>query len=537
MGAIAPAPSSSAPRPPRRSPPRPEPASFRTLPPELKTLIAEHVHSLDLVERRTRRSRRDARAAAKVGRNVLPDRVEELLRRRGKRSTKELAGMMNQVFSWVSPCRTSLAAFSLVNRECFLVARPLLWQHVDLQSRSCAGLYDFIRNILPRHANLITSLRVDVESIIHHDDLEDDDEGWLDPEQKRLIRAAERFGQVKPTRKLHTRRLRMPSLFVAEVFKRCTNLEKLDYTMSDPQTLPTSEPDYAHRALLASRPRLVSLACHVSDGEKMLDGTVEMLDTFPDLERLKIRGFVSPDSTGDPEYRRLWQAMGRLSRLARLEAHLPLPTAISSITITWPLRHLTLTAEDSVRPDLAAFFQHVSSTLESLRYHFIALDLRTYVESGSTVLAGQPYTLPRLTTLYYEDEIYTPSHPSILSLFSSAPLCSFTLVDAMPHDTDDALSLIQACRTTLRDVYLLDNCQPPLNPRPVKRDIMDACKAHGIRCEMETVPPSESDTEGDDSDLIPSDELTDYSDGTVSYDEEGSDEDERDEWEDERDED
>ncbi|GAA5868814.1 hypothetical protein JCM8547_002835 [Rhodosporidiobolus lusitaniae] len=303
-----PDPSSSSSHP--TSSPRP-PASFSSLPPELKGAIAQHVHETDKVELKLRTTRQYAFDGAQILPYDLRAKVTEMLRRDSKPTAKEPAKNMNELFALVAPCRTGLAAFNLLNRECYLVARPLLWESLVLSQRSCDSLVYLIRNILPRHGSCVKSLDYDHYSVIEKDGLYTDEGSFASDDERRMIKAAEKLGKVEPLRSLLVRRLRTPGLLIAEVIKQCPNIEEVDFVSFEPAEYELAGhwnlrwEDHAFLALVAAKPRLTSITFELDCVIDGISGSITRLlsSSASTLKRLDIRDTGEDFDVGSEGYR------------------------------------------------------------------------------------------------------------------------------------------------------------------------------------------------------------------------------------------
>lgn len=100
-------------------PPR---ASFASLPPELKHKVAAHVQHNDKFARSDRPSYYEPDG------NDVVEEVQRWIKKMGGWTQEELAREMARVYAIVLPCWNGLSALSLVDRACYLAARPFIWE-------------------------------------------------------------------------------------------------------------------------------------------------------------------------------------------------------------------------------------------------------------------------------------------------------------------------------------------------------------------------------------------------------------------------
>jgi hypothetical protein len=113
--------------PPRPSPFPSSPASFASLPPELKSRIARHVQDNDN-DSTVKSKARPAPLASPQERNAFGQSVREFVLGNGERNKDELARMMARVLATALPCWTGLDSLGLADKSCYFAARNLRWK-------------------------------------------------------------------------------------------------------------------------------------------------------------------------------------------------------------------------------------------------------------------------------------------------------------------------------------------------------------------------------------------------------------------------
>ncbi|GAA5833810.1 hypothetical protein JCM11251_005971 [Rhodosporidiobolus azoricus] len=459
-----------------RPPPR-QRASFASLPPELKELVAEHVRTLDLEESEVYRP-------LPMSAYQVRDEVAEMMMKEGKRSTKELARMMVDLMAKVTPTRSGLSTFSLINRECFHIARPILWQHLDLGDRTVSSLLVFLRDILPRHASLVKSLVFDYESCLERSGLTGDDDAYYPPEHKRFVKAAERLANLRPHRKLSVRRLRAPGVFVGEIIKHLDSLEKVDFTPFAPEDYGLNEHwntrwlDHAFQALANLKPRLKHLEIMVDwDVRDQAANLERLLRSSNDLESLELKGAVMEGEESLPPYQAMFSALARLSKLKRLSLDLPIPISFRKLDITWPLTSLCLDNTGPDSPiDLIDFLSLFSSTLTDLemRYVYAVID-----EGGATTSFSKlTASLPHLTRLAVANSAGEPD--AFLSPFDKCPLEVLRIEDCSASAAEHVLAALETHKETLKKVQLLAAEYFMVLDEDNRKKVREWCESTGV---------------------------------------------------------
>ncbi|GAA5896652.1 hypothetical protein JCM6882_005750 [Rhodosporidiobolus microsporus] len=503
-------------RPRQRHHPTPRrPACFAALPPELKGLIAEHVRALDIAQP-------EPRPIATSAHHHVRDR----LLKEGKRSTKELAKMMVEMFRMTTPCRSGLSTFSLINRECFLIARPILWQHLDLGDRTCTSLLLFLRDILPRHASLVKSLVFDYDSCIQRSGLTDLDESYFSTQEKRNAKVAERMANLKPHRKLAIRRLRTPGVFVGEIIKQLVNLEKVDFTPFLPEDYDLNEhwnerwQDHAFQALVALRAPLRSLDLFVDWDVKDQGINLErLLEGSPDLETLVLHGATTEGDENTLAYRGLWATLAGLDKLQRLTLELPVPHDVAELDIAWPLTSLILDSTGPTSPSaLAKFLSKFSNTLKNLELRYIYNGMPEGddpVSTSTPSLDKITFSLPRLTRLAVANFSYDAN--SFLAPFSKSPLEVLRIEDCAASAGEHVLAALETHKATLKKVQLFSAEYFMVLKEEDRKKIREWCEKSGVAYE----DVAHEDSDGEETD----EEQSEYAyDSDVAYEYDYSDE-------------
>ncbi|BGP13667.1 hypothetical protein JCM10213_002235 [Rhodosporidiobolus nylandii] len=115
-----------------------QPASFASLPPDLKLAIAWHVNSLP---------RPDASSPDSVGQAVQAALLEADLG-----DEDSLVRLARRVLAVAAPCMSPLVALSLVDRDLAAICRPLIWQYLWCQRcliASPAAFDSLLSHVLP----------------------------------------------------------------------------------------------------------------------------------------------------------------------------------------------------------------------------------------------------------------------------------------------------------------------------------------------------------------------------------------------------
>ncbi|BGP13610.1 hypothetical protein JCM10213_007786 [Rhodosporidiobolus nylandii] len=513
---------SSTPAPSTSHPP-PPPASFSSLPPELKLKIAEHVRATDETDLHTRGRRREAFEDAQVNGSMLLGDVRGMLLREGKPSRKGLAKMMNELVAKAVPCRTGLSALSLVDREMYLICRPMLWEHLDLTDRTCASLITFIRDILPRQGPLVSSLKYDLDSLLSTSGLDYVDEQSFPAQDKKVVKAAERIAGVKPQGRLLARRLRTPDLLVSHVVKRLPSLQKLHARSLYPDEYGIDElsanwREHSLAAVVEARPKLTSLNYWFDEaavqGNRRL---IQVLQNSPDLIELSLEGSYEEDGDEVEESAlpALFHSIAQLSRLEALTLEVPLPASFISSSLLAPLKKLSLRETGpSTTSAFRTLISNFSQTLEHLELRYVL----PYDETAnpddpppaSPSPPEPPFPLPHLTHLTMASAYYSP--PTLLPLFTLSPLRIFRLEDCSPHAFDLVLSSLQSHVRTLKRIEVVSAEFYSTFMSTERTKLKEWCEGAGVEF-------GEVEAEKEDSETEEGDYLSDYSE---SWEENGS---------------
>ncbi|GAA6036968.1 hypothetical protein JCM8097_005484 [Rhodosporidiobolus ruineniae] len=439
-GPSPPSSSTAAPRPHR--PPAP---SFASLPPELKSLIAEHVHASDEQERRER-ARRPRTFSGEPDVNLELEReIRRLMGREGAVSTDELVKTM----------------------------------HLDLRSRTSKDVHFYLTTIAPRHADVVTTACFEPLSNVARDRHRLDSIDWPGEDthaemQKRLVAAAEQLGDFfHPDDEFSTRLVRMPGIFTGEILKNCINLRRVNTGTTSSASLGIpSCPSDALRGLLASGATLSTLVCSVDvNSDSSLEAYTALLAASTGLKSLRLHG-----TAGDhARTKDLWAAICRLPCLVHLELSDFSPPKPEDLTIAWQLDHLSLDCTGGAPPStLAPFFSLVSDTLTSLDYTYIVSGFASDRTHDHPLPPSRPFSLPHLTDLVCNDEAAVETLP----YFVNSPLRTLTLVPYRLSARRGAINLIKGCRSTLRHVRLHGPQDGFYQGMP--EDVAPVCAQYGI---------------------------------------------------------
>ncbi|GAA5976996.1 hypothetical protein JCM11641_002220 [Rhodosporidiobolus odoratus] len=485
---------------------RTTPASFSLLPPELKLKIAEIVREVDMQEPD---STPDClRTSAKVPLWKLEEEARKRYLQPGKRTQLGLSRLMNEMFAMLVPCRTGLGALSLTCREMYGICAPMIWDHLELDGRSCTQLLTLIRDILPRHAPLVTSLSYRYDSLITSDSLDDTSENYFDPTHKSLAKAAERLSGVKPHRLLRVRRLRTPNLLLAEVIKRVIKLKEvdmvgfdpLDYLDSEDRAMQEKWEDYALSALVAAKPNLTSVDyAYDSDVDLGNEHFTRLLQNSPGVKKLVVAGGdgVEQDTLYEPKYRALWDAISGLKKLEWMELEILVPPYAVDLPFSCPLRRLQLneTGPDSI-PALGNFLRLFSATLDHLELLYVPDPGPD--TGGEEQLASEPphepFSLPHLKT--FALAVSWDASASFLPRLASSPIETFMLDEYTAACIPDILAFLQSHRATLKKVQTVKEDYYPPDP---EGQIEAWCAGAGVVfAEVDEEPDSDADTDEDE---------------------------------------
>ncbi|BGP13617.1 hypothetical protein JCM10213_007793 [Rhodosporidiobolus nylandii] len=486
---------------PDTQPPRRPPTSFASLPPELKLRIAEHVRAEHVRDVRDSNGGREPSEVAQVDGNALVADMRGMLLRQGQRTTNELANMMNELVAKGLPCRRGLFALSLVDREMYLICRPMLWAHVDLTDRTCPSIITFIRDILPRQGPLIRSLWWTHDSLLKEDEVGEPTDGFFSPQQKAVVEAAEHMGGVDADESAFVRKVRAAGLLIAEVVQQCSSLEEVNMVSLDMRTwwaddFPPFVPEYPLNALVALKPRLTVIDYEFDSSVDLKSGSFTLLlENSPDLEDLEITGTVMEDDLKDPDYHRLFRAISQLKKLEYLELRdLPLPSFFYTSPPELPLRTLSLTSTGPNSPTaLAAFLSTFSGTLTDLALHYIMHEEDEIRTSTST---RPRLSLPLLT--HYTSSTYF--HPTILASLSSSPLQIVRIEDCGAGSADLLVACLAEHTATLeRFELLVSDLEPSIDDDEMsvteRERLSEWCEAAGVKYVVEEREADSSEEE------------------------------------------
>ncbi|GAA5896656.1 hypothetical protein JCM6882_005751 [Rhodosporidiobolus microsporus] len=441
-----------------RSTPSSSRTSFSSLPRELRAEIARHVRQQDCEDDYPTRERRWRFRNERVRGADLEREIKERFERTGTRTTEELARTMNEVFALLVPRRSGLSALSLVDRESYAVCRPLLWEHVDLRKRTCGALLRFLDDILPRHAQLVRSLRWDHNSTFTKSDLVSNEPDFRTYREEEEIETAEAFDEEEPDMyvAMCVRRLRMPGLIFAEIIRLCPLIHSVAFDPYDPRqnfrewSRWDDWPDCAFLAVLPLADQLRSLeVVDFFDNVDSFDLVVRLLKQVRHLEALRIRpsnGSIRHHRQPEPDRLEIFPPIRRMRKLKLLDLTLCFKGVFDLLPVDCPLERLGLELRDNPEPAaVAAYLSNFSSTL---------LHLKLYdLPSVSTPI--QPVHLPQLTSLQASFDVdCDDGTPSFLNTFSTAPL-QILYLRCFPDGQYGALvSLLEHCRSTLERIEL-----------------------------------------------------------------------------------
>ncbi|GAA6036971.1 hypothetical protein JCM8097_005485 [Rhodosporidiobolus ruineniae] len=474
-----------APRSSSSSPPR---ASFIALPPELKIRILEDVQDND----RTYPGHEVDRT------EVAMRNLKELFRSSTPSSKDDFIRLALDAYELVTPCHTGLGAFSLVSREYYELARPLVWKHVNLGSRTASRLQYFVRDILPRQADFVTSVSLDPRSNLDEESQQDEPQSWNPftptPAQMDTIEATEHLAGVPAVPSVELRWTRQPALLIAKILRQCTRITAVDCSYSVPPDSPEHDllasPSWQEHTLIA----LASFGPHLTsfdfsfdiESAYLLRHIPEILDAQPHLSSLALSTdeywALGMDDSVDRDYRQTWQSLGALTELKHLSLALPLPPSLVGLAINSRITHLRLSVCERAPPvNLGTFLELFSGSMDHLDYHACRSEEPRSSTTFSTTAPRLPLFLPKLATLAYYSS--SSSWSSVLGYFKEAPLRRFAF--NLPYDNKllvgpDVVALIQACAATLNEVEMRDTPRDTI-PQGLRFPVELACRAAKAR--------------------------------------------------------
>ncbi|GAA6029528.1 hypothetical protein JCM8097_003723 [Rhodosporidiobolus ruineniae] len=344
---------------PRRSS---SPASFNSLPPELRLKIAFHTRDYDKWDddgsyaRKVRARENCMRARAVV-------KAVRALAFRGDSDGQE-AGMLQELWDQVMRCKSDFTALSLVDRATYAALRHEIWRHVDLAGRSTTSMLFFVQYILPRQADCVASLAWSTDDSLGNgpffEDWDDETEertpvrGFRSREEQRVVEATERLTSMPPHGSDGLRRF-------------------VPYKLPTHQSgCPAFLHNYALVPLLEASSRLTTLRVTVSPGMfKVLD---LVFDRACMLERVHLESWFSPgeEAFRSSEFSSMLKRLAALKLLSVLKMDFPLPPPFYALTFSSSsLRYLRIW-QPAAPPFFAlrSFLLQFSSTLSRLELVF-----------------------------------------------------------------------------------------------------------------------------------------------------------------------
>ncbi|GAA5845651.1 hypothetical protein JCM11251_002079 [Rhodosporidiobolus azoricus] len=335
-------------------------------------------------------------------------------------------------------------------------------QHVDFRTRSLHSLCIFLLCVAPCVGPFVKEVAWD------HDSILEASWNWKDggspahffPKEKPVIKHAEWLTGVDLKISIFDRRLRSPGLFISLILPYCPNLNRLNFsTFLRHKTFDSQEGedieeqwvDHAFEAVLRDIPpeqitKLVlrfeyDLRAHQVDLPRLFQRFTHLRTL--DMEDVSMSDEWHPAA----EHPAIFRLLSELPNLRIFVArNLPVWPGARDLDLPSSITRLSLRRGGPIYlSDFATLVNSLSSSLESLECGSILwqpgnIDVSpTFFSTLRLRTSDQGISLPFLRHLSFHHEA---EQPSILPLFSEAPITSFTLLGMHRKVRHEALSFI-----------------------------------------------------------------------------------------------